>query len=61
VSCGVTQCQEILRGAMAMGAARGNLVETQEELQQHARRTNAKLTYSKHWRRHDIPREHARV
>ena len=33
VSCGVTQCQETLRTAMAIGADRGILVETQEELQ----------------------------
>jgi electron transfer flavoprotein beta subunit len=33
VSCGVTQCQEILRTAMAIGADRGILVETAEELQ----------------------------
>ena len=33
VSCGVTQCQETLRTAMAIGADRGILVETNEELQ----------------------------
>jgi len=33
VSCGVTQCQETLRTAMAIGADRGILVETAEELQ----------------------------
>ena len=33
VSCGVTQCQEILRTAMAIGADRAILVETAEELQ----------------------------
>jgi electron transfer flavoprotein beta subunit len=33
VSCGVTQCQETLRTAMAIGADRGILVETSEELQ----------------------------
>jgi electron transfer flavoprotein beta subunit len=33
VSCGVTQCQETLRTAMAIGADRAILVETQEELQ----------------------------
>jgi len=33
VSCGVTQCQEILRTAMAIGADRAILVETSEELQ----------------------------
>ncbi len=33
VSCGVTQCQETLRTAMAIGADRGILVETTEELQ----------------------------
>ena len=33
VSCGVAQCQEILRTAMAIGADRGVLVETAEELQ----------------------------
>lgn len=33
VSCGVTQCQETLRAAMAIGADRGILVETTEELQ----------------------------
>ena len=32
VSCGLPQCQETLRAAMASGAARGILVETQEEL-----------------------------
>ena len=32
VSCGVTQCQETLRTAMAIGADRGILVETNEEL-----------------------------
>jgi len=33
VSCGVTQCQETLRTAMAIGADRAILVETQVELQ----------------------------
>ncbi len=33
VSCGVLQCQETLRTAMAIGADRGILVETDEELQ----------------------------
>ena len=33
VSCGVTQCQEPLRTAMAIGADRAILVETSEELQ----------------------------
>lgn len=33
VSCGVTQCQETLRTAMAIGADRGILVETSQELQ----------------------------
>ncbi|MDX3907552.1 MAG: electron transfer flavoprotein subunit beta/FixA family protein [Pigmentiphaga sp.] len=33
VSCGVPQCQETLRTAMAIGADRAVLVETQEELQ----------------------------
>ena len=33
VTCGVTQCQETLRTAMAIGADRGILVETTEELQ----------------------------
>ena len=33
VSCGVTQCQETLRTAMAIGADRGILVETTDELQ----------------------------
>ncbi len=33
VSCGVTQCQETMRTAMAIGADRGILVETAEELQ----------------------------
>ena len=33
VSCGVTACQETLRTAMAMGADRGILVETDTELQ----------------------------
>ncbi|AZG07968.1 electron transfer flavoprotein subunit beta/FixA family protein [Pigmentiphaga sp. H8] len=33
VSCGVAQCQETLRTAMAIGADRAILVETQEELQ----------------------------
>ena len=33
VSCGVTQCQETLRTAMAIGADRAILVETSEELQ----------------------------
>ena len=33
VSCGVTQCQETLRTAMAIGADRGILVETSEDLQ----------------------------
>jgi len=32
-SCGVTQCQETLRTAMAIGADRGILVETDAELQ----------------------------
>ena len=33
VSCGVTQCQEVLRAAMAIGADRGILVESSAELQ----------------------------
>ncbi|MDR5818813.1 electron transfer flavoprotein subunit beta/FixA family protein [Caballeronia sp. LZ033] len=33
VSCGVTQCQETLRTALAIGADRAVLVETAEELQ----------------------------
>ena len=33
ISCGVTQCQETLRTAIAIGADRGILVETGEELQ----------------------------
>jgi electron transfer flavoprotein beta subunit len=33
VSCGVTQCQETLRTAMAMGADRAILIETDAELQ----------------------------
>ena len=33
VSCGVAQCQETLRTAMAIGADRGYLVETDAELQ----------------------------
>lgn len=33
VSCGAAQCQETLRTAMAIGADRGILVETSEELQ----------------------------
>ncbi|HYR25193.1 MAG TPA: electron transfer flavoprotein subunit beta/FixA family protein [Aquabacterium sp.] len=33
VSCGVGQCQEVLRTAMAIGADRGILVETDAELQ----------------------------
>lgn len=33
VSCGGAQCQETLRTAMAIGADRGILVETSEELQ----------------------------
>ncbi len=33
VSCGVAQCQETLRTAMASGADRGILVETAEDLQ----------------------------
>ncbi|MES2888119.1 MAG: electron transfer flavoprotein subunit beta/FixA family protein, partial [Pseudomonadota bacterium] len=33
VSCGVTQCQETLRTAMAIGADRAILVETTVELQ----------------------------
>ncbi len=33
VSCGVSQCQETLRTAMAIGADRAILVESQEELQ----------------------------
>ncbi len=33
VSCGVAQCQETLRTAMAIGADRGILIETSEELQ----------------------------
>lgn len=33
VSCGITQCQETLRTAMAIGADRGVLVETDVELQ----------------------------
>ncbi|NDD12930.1 MAG: electron transfer flavoprotein subunit beta/FixA family protein, partial [Betaproteobacteria bacterium] len=33
VSCGVLQCQETLRTAMAIGADRAILVETSEELQ----------------------------
>ncbi|SMG00212.1 electron transfer flavoprotein subunit beta/FixA family protein [Burkholderia singularis] len=33
VSCGVSQCQETLRTAMAIGADRGVLIETDEDLQ----------------------------
>src|SRR3979409_858530 len=33
VSCGVTQCQETLRTAMAIGADRAILVETSDDLQ----------------------------
>src|SRR3954452_11991291 len=33
VSCGVTQCQETLRTAMAIGADRGILVETPADLE----------------------------
>jgi electron transfer flavoprotein beta subunit len=33
VSCGITQCQETLRTALAIGADRAILVETSEELQ----------------------------
>jgi len=33
VSCGVAQCQEVLRTALAMGADRAILVQTDEELQ----------------------------
>lgn len=33
VSCGVSQCQETIRTAMAIGADRGYLVQTDEELQ----------------------------
>lgn len=33
ISCGPTQCQETLRTALAMGADRGILVETDEDLQ----------------------------
>jgi electron transfer flavoprotein beta subunit len=33
ISIGVTQCQEILRTALAMGADRGILVESEAELQ----------------------------
>ncbi len=33
VSCGVTQCQEVLRTALAMGADRAILVETEAELE----------------------------
>jgi len=33
ISCGVAQCQETLRTAMAIGADRGILVETEAELQ----------------------------
>ena len=33
ISCGVAQCQETLRAAMAIGADRAILVETSEELQ----------------------------
>ena len=33
VSCGVAQCQETLRTAMAIGADRAILVETDAELQ----------------------------
>ena len=33
VSCGVSQCQDVLRTAMAIGADRSVLIETNEELQ----------------------------
>ncbi|MEN9558921.1 MAG: hypothetical protein RLZZ502_132 [Pseudomonadota bacterium] len=33
VSCGVSQCQETIRAALALGADRGILVETEAELQ----------------------------
>jgi electron transfer flavoprotein beta subunit len=36
VSCGVTQCQETLRTAMAIGSDRAILVESTDELQPHA-------------------------
>jgi electron transfer flavoprotein alpha/beta subunit len=35
VSCGVTACQETLRTAMAIGADRGILVESQEKAARH--------------------------
>src|SRR6516225_6618807 len=36
VSCGVTQCQETLRTALAIGADRAILVESTEGIQPHA-------------------------
>src|SRR5437879_7455064 len=42
VSCGVAQCQETLRTAMAIGADRAVLVETDVELQP--------LAVAKHWK-----------
>jgi electron transfer flavoprotein beta subunit len=47
VSCGVTQCQETLRTAMAIGADRAILVETTEELQPLAVAKLLKAVYDK--------------
>ena len=47
VSCGVTQCQETLRTAMAIGADRAILVETTDELQPLAVAKLLKALYDK--------------
>jgi electron transfer flavoprotein beta subunit len=47
VSCGVTQCQETLRTAMAIGADRAILVETTDELQPLAVAKLLKAVYDK--------------
>ena len=47
VSCGVTQCQETLRTAMAIGADRAILVETNDELQPLAVAKLLKALYDK--------------
>ena len=44
VSCGVTQCQETLRTAMAIGADRAILVESADDLQPLARTNTIQLS-----------------
>ena len=55
VSCGVTQCQETLRTAMAIGADRAILVESNEDLQPLAVAKLLKALVDKEQPGHDHP------